>query len=99
MMMCCSPINHLDHHEVLSCDGQGYDWQIYGLMKSYMESIKRRPVANRGMEIRDNFNTMQGYRLRPETSPNMPTLPVYMSASSRQGAVRLNSYKGLLALT
>ena len=99
IMMCCSPIDHLDHHEVVPCDGQGYDWQIYGLMKSYTQSIKKKPAVNRGMEIRDNFNTMQGYRQRPETSPNMSTLPLYMSALSRQDAVRLNGYKGLLDLT
>ena len=51
---------------------------IYGLMKSYTESIKRNPVANRGMEIRDNFNNMQDYRQRPETSPNMSTLPLHV---------------------
>ena len=99
MMMCCSPIDCLDHQEVVSCDSQGYDWQIYGLIKSYTESIKRKPAANRGMEMRDNFNTMQGYRQRPEISPNMSTLPLYMSALSRQDAVQLNGYKGLLSLT
>ena len=99
MMMCCSPIECLDHNEVVSFDGHGYDWEIYGLMKSYTESIKKRPAVNRAIEIRDNFNHMQGYRWRPDSSPKMSTLPLYLSASSRQDAIWLNGYKGLLALT